>query len=179
MDHTAGDEGTIGQLIDAADDDIDDLAELSQRCVDAGATRLLKDQLRQLLTKDGIQSNPTNLRRLRRGLAQMLRWRSHLGARLRRGEQRSRRHDDSCEHLPARHPGRPRPAWQQRRRNRNAGERAFERERVGARDAGGAAIELDPALVARAQIEELVRSNPRRVGEILSRWASEETAGAR
>jgi hypothetical protein len=39
--------------------------------------------------------------------------------------------------------------------------------------------ELDPALLARAQIDELVRSNPRRVGEILSRWASEETAGAR
>ena len=51
--------------------------------------------------------------------------------------------------------------------------------------AGGSALaanglpEPDPALVARAQIEELVRSNPRRVGEILSRWASEETAGAR
>ena len=51
--------------------------------------------------------------------------------------------------------------------------------------AGGNALaangvpEPDPALVARAQIEELVRSNPRRVGEILSRWANEETAGAR
>ena len=45
--------------------------------------------------------------------------------------------------------------------------------------ADGGLPEPDPALVARAQIEELVRSNPRRVGEILSRWASEETAGAR
>jgi flagellar M-ring protein FliF len=48
--------------------------------------------------------------------------------------------------------------------------------------AGGSADpagELVPALLARAQIDELVRSNPRRVGEILSRWASEETAGAR
>jgi flagellar biosynthesis/type III secretory pathway M-ring protein FliF/YscJ len=44
---------------------------------------------------------------------------------------------------------------------------------------GEVVIEADPALVARAQIEELVRTNPRRVGEILSRWASEETAGAR
>jgi flagellar M-ring protein FliF len=44
---------------------------------------------------------------------------------------------------------------------------------------GDVVIEADPALVARAQIEELVRTNPRRVGEILSRWASEETAGAR
>lgn len=57
-----------------------------------------------------------------------------------------------------------------------------------ARGAGSSAVagaitdlagEVDPALLARAQIDELVRSNPRRVGEILSRWASEETAGAR
>ena len=53
------------------------------------------------------------------------------------------------------------------------------------RGAGGASSEPDathepdPAMVARAQIEELVRSNPRKVGEILSRWASEDTVGAR
>lgn len=37
------------------------------------------------------------------------------------------------------------------------------------------AAEADPELLARAQIEELVKSDPRRVGEILSRWASEES----
>ena len=54
----------------------------------------------------------------------------------------------------------------------------------GARGGAGGAdtepqVELDPALVARAQIDELVKSNPRKVGEILSRWASEDTVGAR
>lgn len=39
--------------------------------------------------------------------------------------------------------------------------------------AGGDA-EPDPELLARARIEELVRSDPRRVGEILSRWTSED-----
>jgi flagellar biosynthesis/type III secretory pathway M-ring protein FliF/YscJ len=34
--------------------------------------------------------------------------------------------------------------------------------------------EIDPALVAQVQIEELVKTDPRRVSEILSRWASEE-----
>lgn len=33
--------------------------------------------------------------------------------------------------------------------------------------------EPDPSLLARAQIEELVKSDPRRVGEILSAWARE------
>ena len=33
--------------------------------------------------------------------------------------------------------------------------------------------EPDPSLLARAQIEELVKSDPRRVGEILSSWANE------
>ena len=33
--------------------------------------------------------------------------------------------------------------------------------------------EPDPSLLARAQIEELVKTDPRRVGEILSAWASE------
>ena len=37
---------------------------------------------------------------------------------------------------------------------------------------------IDPELLARAQIEELVRSDPRRVGEILSRWADETPARA-
>lgn len=48
----------------------------------------------------------------------------------------------------------------------------------GARSAagGGEAGELpiDPEVLARAQIEELVRSDPRRVGEILSRWIDEK-----
>lgn len=35
---------------------------------------------------------------------------------------------------------------------------------------------VDPEALARAQIEELVRSDPRRVGEILSRWAGEGAA---
>jgi flagellar biosynthesis/type III secretory pathway M-ring protein FliF/YscJ len=35
--------------------------------------------------------------------------------------------------------------------------------------------QTDPELLARAQIEELVKSDPRRVGEILSRWAGEES----
>jgi len=43
--------------------------------------------------------------------------------------------------------------------------------------AGGLEIpdeEIDPVLLARTQIEEIVRTDPRRVGEILSRWASDE-----
>jgi len=34
---------------------------------------------------------------------------------------------------------------------------------------------IDPELLARAQVEELVRSDPEKVGEILARWAVEET----
>jgi len=44
--------------------------------------------------------------------------------------------------------------------------------------AGGLEIpdeEIDPVLLARTQIEEIVRTDPRRVGEILSRWASDES----
>jgi len=50
----------------------------------------------------------------------------------------------------------------------------------GVLDAGGEDLEPDPELLARARVEELVRSDPRRVGEILSRWASEspQKAGA-
>jgi flagellar biosynthesis/type III secretory pathway M-ring protein FliF/YscJ len=36
-------------------------------------------------------------------------------------------------------------------------------------------VEIDPDQLARAQIEELVRTDPRRVGEILSRWADDRT----
>ncbi|MCC7011018.1 MAG: hypothetical protein IT454_00535 [Planctomycetes bacterium] len=36
------------------------------------------------------------------------------------------------------------------------------------------AAAIDPEVLARAQIEELVRSDPRRVGEILSRWVDEK-----
>lgn len=35
------------------------------------------------------------------------------------------------------------------------------------------ALTVDPEALARAKIEELVRTDPRRVGEILSRWAGE------
>ena len=37
------------------------------------------------------------------------------------------------------------------------------------------ADEIDPALLARTQIAELVKTDPRRVGEILSRWADDRT----
>ncbi|MBK8180382.1 MAG: hypothetical protein IPK67_16115 [Planctomycetes bacterium] len=53
---------------------------------------------------------------------------------------------------------------------------------AGARGASAGAegdeIEADPELLARAKVEELVRSDPRRVGEILSRWATETTKTA-
>jgi flagellar biosynthesis/type III secretory pathway M-ring protein FliF/YscJ len=39
-------------------------------------------------------------------------------------------------------------------------------------------VEPDPELIARMRVEELVRSDPRRVGEILSRWATENTKAA-
>jgi flagellar biosynthesis/type III secretory pathway M-ring protein FliF/YscJ len=50
---------------------------------------------------------------------------------------------------------------------------------AGAGAGGGGGLEIpdediDPALLARTQIEEIVRTDPRRVGEILSRWASDE-----
>lgn len=35
--------------------------------------------------------------------------------------------------------------------------------------------EIDPEMLARAQIEELVRTDPRRVGEILSRWVDDRS----
>lgn len=38
--------------------------------------------------------------------------------------------------------------------------------------------EPDPEMLARARVEELVRTDPRRVGEILSRWATETTKAA-
>jgi flagellar biosynthesis/type III secretory pathway M-ring protein FliF/YscJ len=41
--------------------------------------------------------------------------------------------------------------------------------------APGDDAEIDPELLARAQIEELVRSDPRRVGEILSRWVDDRS----
>jgi flagellar M-ring protein FliF len=46
--------------------------------------------------------------------------------------------------------------------------------------AEGADLAADPALVARVKIEELARNDPRRLGEILSRWAdeSEKPVGA-
>ncbi len=44
--------------------------------------------------------------------------------------------------------------------------------------ADGDDVEPDPELIARVRVEELVRSDPRRVGEILSRWATETTKTA-
>lgn len=41
-------------------------------------------------------------------------------------------------------------------------------------NADGSAMDVDPEVLARAQIEELVRTDPRRVGEILSRWVDEK-----
>jgi len=38
--------------------------------------------------------------------------------------------------------------------------------------------EIDPELLARAQVDELLRSDPGKVGEILSRWAREEPAAS-
>ena len=38
---------------------------------------------------------------------------------------------------------------------------------------------LDPELLARAQVDELLKSDPAKVGEILSRWAREEPVGSR
>jgi flagellar M-ring protein FliF len=39
-------------------------------------------------------------------------------------------------------------------------------------------LAVEPELLARAQIEELVRTDPRRVGEILSRWADDRAPAA-
>jgi flagellar M-ring protein FliF len=50
---------------------------------------------------------------------------------------------------------------------------------VKTRTAEVGAPELDPELLAQAQVEELLTSDPKRVGEILSQWAREaEKAGA-
>ncbi len=50
----------------------------------------------------------------------------------------------------------------------------------GAAAYGADGEELDPEALARAQVEELVRSDPERVGEILARWVREgETAESR
>lgn len=49
-------------------------------------------------------------------------------------------------------------------------------------DGASASVETgepDPEALARARIEELVRTDPRRVGEILSRWAGDSRAAAR
>ncbi|MCC6408121.1 MAG: hypothetical protein IT453_13245 [Planctomycetes bacterium] len=50
---------------------------------------------------------------------------------------------------------------------------------VGGDGGSGGAAEPDPEMLARARIDELVRTDPRRVGEILSRWAGESRAAAR
>jgi hypothetical protein len=38
---------------------------------------------------------------------------------------------------------------------------------------------VDPELLARAQIDELLKSDPAKVGEILARWVREEPVGSR
>lgn len=38
---------------------------------------------------------------------------------------------------------------------------------------------VDPELLARAQVDELLKSDPAKVGEILARWAREEPVGSR
>ena len=46
-------------------------------------------------------------------------------------------------------------------------------------EAGGDDVELDPEVLAQAQVQELLTSDPERIGEILSQWAREsEKAGA-
>ena len=46
--------------------------------------------------------------------------------------------------------------------------------RTSAAGGGNAGDEIDPELLARAQVEELLRADPDRVGEILSAWARNE-----
>jgi flagellar biosynthesis/type III secretory pathway M-ring protein FliF/YscJ len=46
---------------------------------------------------------------------------------------------------------------------------------TGGGSTGAGEASIDPEVLARAQIEELVRSDPRRVGEILSRWIDEKS----
>jgi len=47
--------------------------------------------------------------------------------------------------------------------------------------AAAAEAEIDPELLARAQVEDLLRADPERVGEILSAWVRDEagTAGVK
>lgn len=45
--------------------------------------------------------------------------------------------------------------------------------------AAEAGPKVDPELLARAQIDELLKSDPAKVGEILSRWAREEPVASR
>jgi flagellar M-ring protein FliF len=51
-----------------------------------------------------------------------------------------------------------------------------------ARGTGGAAVDgdgdVDPELLAQAQVQDLLTSDPKRVGEILSEWARDAKAGA-
>lgn len=49
---------------------------------------------------------------------------------------------------------------------------------VAAAAAGGGKDDVNPELLARAQIEELLQSDPERVGSILASWAREDTAVA-
>ncbi len=55
---------------------------------------------------------------------------------------------------------------------------AIENPPVPAGAAAGPAEEVDPEALARATVEQLIQSDPARVGEILSRWAREEAASA-
>ena len=51
-------------------------------------------------------------------------------------------------------------------------------ETEAAQVAAGAEEEIDPELLARAKVEELLKADPEQVGSILSSWANQETVGA-
>lgn len=55
---------------------------------------------------------------------------------------------------------------------------ALENPPVPAGPSESSAEEVDPEALARATVEQLIQSDPERVGEILSRWAREEAASA-
>lgn len=54
-----------------------------------------------------------------------------------------------------------------------------EKRTVAAGNTATSGEEIDAELLARAQVDELLKSDPAKVGEILSRWAREEPAAAR
>ena len=59
------------------------------------------------------------------------------------------------------------------------GSRKEKRPAAAGQPAAEGEAQVDAELLARAQVDELLRSDPARVGEILSRWAREEPVGGR